>query len=143
MVTLMAQDPSGAYDTIMVQINVTDANDGAVISLRPSANVAPAFADDATTEISVMENMPAGAIGDPYTATDENGDTLTYSLSGSDYFEIDDMGQISTTMMLDHEAMDSHMVTITATDSDDATDSIVVTIMVRGRAPRIARSTWA
>ena len=31
MVTLMAQDPSGAYDMIMVQINVTDADDGAII----------------------------------------------------------------------------------------------------------------
>ena len=144
MVTLMVQDPSTAYDRIMVQINVTDEDDPPTISLGPAANVAPAFADDAATEISVMENMPAGTIGDPYTATDENGGTLTYSVSGSDYFEIDGMGQISTTMMLDHEAMASHMVTITATDDEGASDSIDVTIMV-GTRTRIARwpTTWA
>ena len=66
----------------------------------------------------------------------KTGDTLTYSLSGSDYFEIDDMGQISTTMMLDHEAMASHMVTITATDSDEgATDTHRRDDHGRGRAP--------
>ena len=135
MVMLTAIDPSGASASIMVKITVTDEDDAPTISLRPAANVAPAFADDAATEISVMENMPAGTIGDPYTATDENGGTLMYSLSGSDYFEIDDMGQISTTMMLDHEAMDNHMVTITATDSDGATDTLDVTIMVGDMHP--------
>ena len=46
-------------------------------------------------------------------ATDEDGDTLTYS-DDSDYFDVDDMGNITTTMMLDHEAMASHSVTVTA-----------------------------
>ena len=32
MVTLTATDPSGATDTIAVTINVTDANDNAVIT---------------------------------------------------------------------------------------------------------------
>ena len=134
-VMVTATDPSGAYDMITVMIEVTDADDAPTISLRPAENVAPAFADDAATEISVMENMPAGAVGDPYTATDENDDPLTYSLSGSDYFEINEMGQISTTMMLDYEAMASHMVTITATDSDGASDSIDVTVMVGDAHP--------
>ena len=59
---------------------------------------------------------------------------MTYS-DDSGYFDVDDMGQITTTMMLDHEAMASHMVTITATDSDGASDSIDVTVMVGDAHP--------
>ena len=91
---------------ITVTITVTDV-----------PNNAPAF-DAATADRMVDENMPAGTnVGDPVTATDEGDDddgTLAYSLSGDGamYFDIDDMGQISTEMMLDHEAMASHMVTV-------------------------------
>ena len=46
------------------------------------------------------------------------------------------MGNITTAMMLDHEALASHTVIITATDSDDATDDAsTVTVNGRGHAP--------
>ena len=132
MVMVTATDPSGASDTIMVTIMVTDENDGAIISTAPAVNTAPAF-PGATANRSVDENMYAGAtVGEPVAAVDDDaGDTVTYTLSESMYFGIDDSsGQISTTMMLDHEAMSSHMVTVTATDSEGETDTVDVTIMV-------------
>ena len=133
MVMLTATDPSGATDDVMVKITVTDEDDSAIISLRPAANVAPAFADDAA-EFMVYENMADGTEVGMVMATDGNDDTLTYS-DGSGYFDVDDMGQITTTMMLDYEAMASHMVTITATDSDGASDSIDVTVTVGDAHP--------
>ena len=116
----------------MVTIMVTDEDDGAIISTRPAVNTPPAFSS-ATATRNVDENMYAGAaVGDPVTATDEDaGDSLTYSLSETGYFEIDaSSGQITTTMMLDYEAMSTHMVTVTATDEEGATDSVDVTINV-------------
>ena len=65
----------------------------------------------------VYENMDAGTEVGMVMATDEDGDTLTYS-DDSGYFDVDDMGNITTTMMLDYEAMASHMVTVTASDGD-------------------------
>ena len=71
------------------------------------------------------------------TATDaDRGDqeTLMYSLDdGADAgsFAIDSAtGEITTTAMLDYEMQDSYMVTVTATDDDEATAMIYVTIMV-------------
>ena len=130
MVELTATDPSGAVDTIMVKITVTDENDDAVITFGPAVNTPPAFDGDTATR-SVRENMAADTpVGDPVMATDEDsGQTLTYELSETMYFKIDDMGQISTTMMLDYEAMSTHMVTVTASDGED-TDEVVVTINV-------------
>ena len=117
----------------MVKITVTDENDDAIIVVGPVENTAPAFADDAETTFSVDENMYAGAAVGMVMASDE-GDTLTYT-DDSMYFDVDDMGNITTTRMLDHEAMASHTVTITATDSDGASDSIDVTVMVGDAHP--------
>ena len=147
-VVLTAMDPSGAQDKITVMIEVTDGPDDAVISLVRTDNAAPAF-EGATTSRSVDENMPAGTnVGDAVAATDEDDDTVTYSLSGSAYFEIDDMGQISTTMMLDYEAMSSHTVTVMADDGsgvENATASIGVTVMVGDAHPdcTVMPTTWA
>ena len=136
-VTVTATDPSGASDIITVAVIVTNENDGATIVLGPGVNTAPAFPSD-TANRNVNENMYAGAaVGDPVEATDDDaGDTLTYELTGSTYFDIDtSTGQIMTTMMLDEEAMSSHSVTVTATDKAGETDSVAVTITVTDSQP--------
>ena len=127
MAVVTATDPSGAIDSIMVTIMVIDGPDDATITL---ANNAPAF-EDATPEFMVDENMPVGTDVGMVMATDADDDTLTYSVD-SMYFDIDDMGQITTAMSLDHEAMSSHTVTVTADDGqdEDNTATITVTIMV-------------
>ena len=73
----------------------------------------------------VYENMDVGSAVGTVTATDGVG----YS-DDSDYFDVDDMGNITTAMMLDYESMTSHTVTVTATDVDASTDSIAVTVNV-------------
>ena len=107
MVTVMATDSAGESDSIMVTINVTDAND------------APMFAD-ATATREVAENTAAGMnIGDMVTAMDQDGDMLTYSLdeTGAMYFGINsETGQLMTMAALDHETKDMYMVTVMATD---------------------------
>ena len=64
----------------------------------------------------VYENMDVGSAVGMVEAIDE-GDTLTYS-DDSDYFAVDDMGNITTTMALDYETATSHTVTVTATDDE-------------------------
>ena len=95
--------------------------------------------DDADREVA--ENTAAGQpVGDPVTATDANGDTLTYTLGGSDdnFFTIDRMtGQIKVGAgtTLDHETRETYNVTVTAADPSDSgttasKDTIRVTITV-------------
>ena len=78
-------------------------------------------------------------------ATDPNGETMTYSLGGTDMgsFDIDQMtGQITvkTATKLDLEAKATYMVTVTATDPGGLTDSVDVTIKLtdKDEAPVIA-----
>ena len=69
-VSVRATDPLGASDAIAVTIRVTDVNEK------------PEFAGD--TDRSFLENTPPGQnIGAPVTASDDDGDLLTYSLEGT------------------------------------------------------------
>ena len=108
----------------------------ATTSETVTSNREPEF-PAATDTRDVAENSAAGtAVGMPVTATDaDTGDTLTYSLSGTDAaaFDIDSgTGQISVgaSTTLDYETKTSYSVTVTATDPDGSTDSVDVTINV-------------
>ena len=93
----------------------------------------PAFDADTATR-SVDENTAAGEnIGAPVMATDADDDMLTYTLSGTDEssFDIDEStGQLMTMANLDYETKTTYIVTVTATDTSEATDSVMVTINV-------------
>lgn len=101
----------------------------------PPPNRAPAFATSAVT-VKVEENTPSGtAIGSPIEATDADGDTLTYSLGGTDmaHFGINsETGQLYSKGKLDYESKKSYSVTVTVSDSSSvgAADSVDVTIEV-------------
>ena len=109
---------------------------------------APDFKDAATTR-SIAENTKLSGdqgilrkVGTAVTAVDSDdppdvdgntGNSLTYSLSGTDagYFTIvPATGQILTTKLLDHEIKNSFSVVVTATDLTKRKDSINVTISV-------------
>ena len=117
--------PTEVDDTITVTITVTDENE------------APAFASDETGERSVAENTAAGAsIGEPVAAMDvDSGDTLTYTLGGTDAAEFDiesttTGGQLRTLAALDYETQTDYEVTVIATDKAGLTGEITVTIKV-------------
>ena len=105
-------------------------------SLTPTTtNNPPMFQQESTTR-EVEENSPAGTdVGLPVTATDDDGDTLTYTLEGTDAasFDIDtSTSQIQTIagVTYDHEAKSSYSVTVKADDGNGGTDAIAVTIDV-------------
>ena len=102
---------------------------------RAMGNNAPEFAT-ATATREVAENTAAGQnIGAVVAATDDDGDTLTYTLEGTDAASFDIVstsGQIQTKtgVTYDHEAKSSYSVTVKADDSNGGTDTIAVTISI-------------
>ena len=110
-------------DTITVTILVADLND------------APEFPIGETDTRSVDEKTVAGEdIGAPVSATDDDGDTLTYTLDVSSRASFDIVsttGQLQTKAALDYETgTNSYTVTVTATDPLGAGDTIMVSITV-------------
>ena len=109
------------------------ANPNLVIDININ-NKAPAFTDGTSTTRSVAENTKSGEnIGSAVAATDDDNDTLTYTLGGTDAaaFSIHSTtGQLQTKASLDYETKSSYAVTITVDDGNDGSDSIDVTINV-------------
>ena len=114
----------------------------------PPMNYPPEFADTSTTR-SVPEKSGEGvAVGDAVTATDDNNDRLTYTLTSgdTDQFTVNDATgriRVADGAALDHEdpSANSYSVTVTATDPSTASDSILVDITVTdvNEAPEAAR----
>ncbi len=124
-VTVSVSDGNGGSDSITVTINVADVNENQ-----------PVFSDGASTTRSIAENTVAGQnIGDPVSATDaDTGDTLTYSLGGTDASSFDIIstsGQLQTKVALDYEgSKNSYTVTVSVSDGKGGTDKITVSIIV-------------
>ena len=100
----------------------------------PPSNDPPAF-DEYWPRRKVDENQPPGtAANAAITATDPDGDTITYSLgTGGDHdsFTIDSAtGEITTTVMLDHETKATYRIDITATDTHNNTATVNASIKV-------------
>ncbi len=129
--TLTVTDELEVSDTSVVQIIVA------------AVNSTPSFPVAETGERYVDEGSGAGDnVGEPVEAVDEEGDSLTYILSGMDasYFVIDGTGQIGvgSTTTLDYEIKVLYAVTVSVSDGKDAhgntdlsvDDAIGVTIRV-------------
>ena len=116
------------YDAGNTQNKVTET---AVTQV--AVNAPPAFSS-ATETRTIAEDAAANTnIGDPVAATDPNGDTLTYTLGGTDAasFAIDgSTGQLSTSAALDFETKSAYSVVVRATDPDGESATIDVTINV-------------
>ena len=123
-VAVIVSDGNGGTDSIGVAINVTDVNE----------NNDPVFIEGSGTERSIPENTPAGRnIGGPVSATDEDEDVLTYTLSGVDaasFGIVGTTGQLRTRAPLDYEKKNTYSVAVIVSDGNGGTDSIGVAINV-------------
>ena len=97
-------------------------------------NRPPYFDEGVATERSVTEHTDRAVyLGDPVTATDPDGDVLTYALGGrdADSFALDSQtGQLITSATLDFELKPSYDVVMTVVDGRGAADAIEITIKV-------------
>ena len=94
-------------------------------------------------ERSIAENLPAGTnIGTPVTATDADGDTLTYSPS-SVHIDIDSStGQLKTKSTLDYEAWNRVGVTVIVSDGTLQMDQgVFINVTNVNEAPMFASET--
>ena len=117
-------------DTIDVTITVTDVEE------------VPGFPATEAGARSVAENTAAWeGIGDPVAADDDDGDSLTYTLGGTDagsFNVVATNGRLRTRAPLDYESKSSYSVTVSVRDGYDADgnldtatdDTITVTITV-------------
>lgn len=97
------------------------------------SNSAPSF-PSANYERIALENTPSDQdIGNPITANDSDGDTLTYQLRGLDavsFAVAASSGQLRTRAALNYESKSTYQLTISARDGFGAEGSSAVRILV-------------
>ena len=134
-------DAGTAYQ---VQVRATNAEGNSNWSQSGSGTTSTPINNDptfpsSTAARSVAENTAAGQnVGAVLTATDSDGDTLTYTLEGTDAasFDIvttaDPAAQIRTKtgVTYNHEVKSTYTVVVKADDGNSGTDTVTVTITV-------------
>ena len=115
-VEIQAADTDDDTDEIVITIDVTNANDNS-----------PAFGTIPPNPIRVSENSPRGTSLGSFAATDADGDTVTYSLSGTNAksFHIDGYGELKTLESLDFDSntpcpVGGCAITVVASDANAA-----------------------
>ena len=120
------------------------------VQVSTPANEAPVFQEGSNAARELQENSSAETlVGAPLTATDGDGDTLTYSIDGENegrFTIVYQDGQLKAgSHSYDHEANDTHTLTVTVSDGEGGTANIQVTVNITNLnetpdAPAAARS---
>ena len=96
IVDIAVQDNDGLGDTLEVEVTLTNENDNA-----PEFDMAPA------TNLNVPENTARGVVIGNYSASDADGDTVTYSIAGADaksFYMDPATGDLKTLESLDYDS---------------------------------------
>ena len=114
---------TGGFKDAAGNYQVKSADNGSTLTITNNPNQAPAFTSSAT--FSAAENQTA--IG-TVTATDADGDSLTYSISGSE-INISSSGVLTFATAPDYETKNSYTATVTVSDgTDSVTQDITVNV---------------
>ena len=123
--TPVAEEVDGSDDSELVD----DGSGGA-----GQANQTPVFTEGDRTERTVAEQAARGTkIGAPVTATDADGDPLTYTRGGVDaaFFAIDNVsGQLAVSQELDFEVKSAYTFVMGVSDGRGGADFTMVTVQV-------------
>ena len=129
VVTLMLEVYDGVHTT-MQEIVINVVNDD-----EPAA-IATSFVDSA-----VAESVAIGAVIGTVNATDPEGNSVTYSLSGtgSDNFSVDANGNITVVNSLDYESASAYELTLVVDDGTyAATETLTISVADVNEAPSLS-----
>ncbi|EDO39462.1 predicted protein, partial [Nematostella vectensis] len=133
VLTVRVSDGKGGVNTSSLSVTVIDVND------RPAFVGAPYAA-------SVSERLPSGTGVVTLIATDQDGDSLTYSISGTNHghFSISpSTGLIQTAQILDYESVNSYTLTASVTDgSVTVTTSVTISVTNTNDPPTLSSSYY-
>lgn len=117
--TVRVSDSNGGIATTSLTVTVSDVNDSPQFLCTPYS-------------ATISENLPSGSDVIKITAIDADGDSLTYSLSGtnSGHFQISSSsGLIETTRELNYETLNFYSLTVSGSDGTlSITTSLTITV---------------
>lgn len=122
----------GSRTTSRVTIQDDDLSEALPKTLPKTINALPVFTEGGSASRSVAEQAARNTlVGLPVTATDPDGDNLTYQIGGADasYFSLNARtGQLQVWAQMDLEIKPSYLLTLSVSDGRGGTDHIKVSV---------------
>src|SRR6056300_184670 len=136
---------NGDIQEVALALNVTDVDEAVVLAVEPVNTISEAAISSEliANQVNVSETVPAGTVLATFSATDPEGNALTYSLSGSgsDLMTVSESGEITLTGGLDFEANSTLTVMLEISDGTITTIEEITINVINDDEPATIEAT--
>ena len=123
--TVTFTSENGDVQEVVLALDVVDVDEAVELAVNPVNTVSEAAisVELIANQVNVSETVPAGTVVATFSATDPEGNALTYSLSGSgsELMTVSETGEVSLTSGLDFETNSTLVVTLEVFDGTNTT----------------------
>src|SRR6056300_1672424 len=143
--TVTFTSDNGDIQEVAFALDVTDVDEAVVLAVEPVNTISEAAISSEliANQVNVSETVPAGTVVATFSATDPEGNALTYSLSGSgsDLMTVSESGEITLTGGLDFEANSTLTVMLEISDGTNTTIEEITINVINDDEPATIAAT--
>ena len=136
---------NGDIQELPFTLDVTDVDEAVVLAVEPVNTISEAAISSEliVNQVNVSETVPAGTVVATFSATDPEGNALSYSLSGngSDLLTVSETGEVTLLDNLDFEANSTLVVMLEISDGTNITTEEIIINVINDDEPATIAST--
>jgi hypothetical protein len=143
--TVTFTSDNGDTQELALALDVADVDEAVVLAVEPVNTVSEVAISGEliANQVNVSETVPAGTVVATFSATDPEGNALTYSLSGSgsDLMTVSETGEVTLTGNLDFEANSTLVMTLEVSDGTNTTIEEITINVINDDEPATIAAT--
>jgi hypothetical protein len=143
--TVTFTSDNGDIQEVAFALDVTDLDEAVVLAVEPVNTITEAAISSEliANQVNVSETVPAGTLVATFSATDPEGNALTYSLTGtgSELMTVSETGEVTLTGDLDFEANSTLVVMLEISDGTNITTEEITINVINDDEPATIAAT--
>ena len=143
--TVTFTSDNGDVQEVALDLNVADVDEAVELAVEPVNTISEAAisAELVANQVNVSETVPAGTVVATFSATDPEGNALTYSLSGtgSELMTVSETGEVTLTGNLDFETNSILVMTLEVSDGTNTTTEEITINVINDDEPATIAAT--
>ncbi|MDA9660136.1 cadherin domain-containing protein [Pseudomonadota bacterium] len=143
--TVTFTSDNGDTQELALALDVADVDEAVELAVEPVNTVSEAAISGEliANQVNVSETVPAGTVVATFSATDPEGNALTYSLSGtgSELMTVSETGEVTLTGDLDFEANSTLVMTLEVSDGTNTTTEEITINVINDDEPATIAAT--
>jgi len=143
--TVIFTSDNGDIQEVAFALDVTDVDEAVVLAVEPVNTITEAAISSEliANQVNVSETVPAGTVVATFSATDPEGNALTYSLTGtgSELMTVSETGEVTLTGDLDFEANSTLVVMLEISDGANITTEEITINVINDDEPATIAAT--